>query len=53
MVNRVHVRDGHSLSISVRLARAPAGGAEEVAAALARFRPALPELCALPSAPEA
>jgi len=49
MVNRVHVRDGHSIALSVKLARhaSPA----EVAKALADFAPADAELRSCPSSP--
>ena len=49
MVNRVHVRDGHSIALSVKLARdaSPA----EVARALADFAPAERELASCPSSP--
>jgi aspartate-semialdehyde dehydrogenase len=49
MVNRVHVRDGHSIALSIKLAR-PASP-EQVAAALAAWRPRDAEVLSLPSAP--
>ena len=51
MVHRVHVRDGHSLALSLRL-RAPATP-EQVAAALRSWRPAdaQPDLARAPSVP--
>lgn len=51
MVNRVHVRDGHSIALSVKL-RKPATPAE-VAAVLAAYKPAVAALMSLPSAPKA
>ena len=49
MVHRVHVRDGHCISVSLKLAR-PAGAAE-VAAALRGWAPADAALAGLHSAP--
>ncbi len=51
MVNRVHVRDGHSIALSVRLAK-PATPAQ-VADVLRAFVPAAADLSSLPSAPAA
>jgi aspartate-semialdehyde dehydrogenase len=52
MVNRVHVRDGHSIAVSILLA-SPATPAQ-VAAVLANFKPAgHPDILSLPSAPAA
>lgn len=49
MVNRVHVRDGHCIALSVKLAK-PATPAA-VAAALEAWQPRLAEVASLPSAP--
>jgi len=49
MVHRVHVRDGHCIAVSLKLAR-PASAAE-VAAALRGWAPADGALARLPSAP--
>jgi aspartate-semialdehyde dehydrogenase len=49
MVNRVHVRDGHCIALSVKLAT-PATPAA-VAAALEAWRPRVAEVASLPSAP--
>ena len=49
MVNRVHVRDGHSIALSVKLARAASPA--EVSRALESFAPADPELASCPSSP--
>lgn len=51
MVNRVHVRDGHSIALSLKLAR-PATP-EQVADVLRAWAPADPAVSALPSAPRA
>jgi aspartate-semialdehyde dehydrogenase len=51
MVNRVHVRDGHSIALSVKLRR-PATP-EQVAAVLAAWAPRDAEVASLPSAPRA
>lgn len=48
-VNRVHVRDGHSIALSIKL-KTPATP-EQVEAVLAKWTPAIPELTSLPSAP--
>jgi aspartate-semialdehyde dehydrogenase len=49
MVNRVHVRDGHSIALSIKL-KTPATP-QEVAAVLRNYKPAVAELSSLPSAP--
>jgi len=49
MVNRVHVRDGHSIALSVKLSRSASPA--EVAKVLADFVPADPELASCPSSP--
>lgn len=51
MVNRVHVRDGHCIALSVKLAK-PATP-EQVAAVLEAWKPRDPEVSSLPSAPKA
>jgi aspartate-semialdehyde dehydrogenase len=51
MVHRVHVRDGHCIALSVKLAK-PATP-EQVAAVLAAWRPRDPVVATLPSAPAA
>jgi aspartate-semialdehyde dehydrogenase len=52
MVNRVHVRDGHSIALSLKLTK-PATP-EQVAEVLRSYTPAAsPELASLPSAPAA
>lgn len=49
MVNRVHVRDGHSIALSIKLTK-PATPAQ-VAEVLRNFKPVVTELSSLPSAP--
>lgn len=51
MVNRVHVRDGHSIAMSLKLKK-PASP-EQVAAVLRSYVPSEAELASLPSAPKA
>ena len=51
MVNRVHVRDGHCIAISLTLGRD--ASPEEVAKVLAAYRPAQPAMLSLPSSPPA
>jgi aspartate-semialdehyde dehydrogenase len=50
-VNRVHVRDGHSIALSISLVK-PASVAE-VEAVMRGWSPTVPHLASLPSAPEA
>lgn len=49
-VNRVHVRDGHSIALSIKL-KTPATP-EQVEAVLRGWKPTIPELTSLPSAPK-
>lgn len=49
-VNRVHVRDGHSIALSIQLTT-PATP-EQVEAVLRAWKPSIPHLSSLPSAPQ-
>ena len=49
MVNRVHVRDGHSIALSIKLKKSVSPS--DVATALRTYQPAIAELTSLPSAP--
>jgi aspartate-semialdehyde dehydrogenase len=50
-VNRVHVRDGHSMSLSIKLKKNVS--VQEIESVLANYKPAIRELSSLPSAPAA